>query len=264
MRSASHFTTALILFLLCIVGNTSLYAQTVPVGIDSGLRQNPPTLTQVWDELYRDGQSASTAFPVPNDVSPNKSGFLAVLYSLVLPGMGELYAGRFDKGKYPLIAEAGLWLGLIGINSYGDWVEEDARIYAIRHAGIDPTGKDDRYFVNIENYSDLYDYNNQRLIERRLNEVYPDETVWQWNWDSEASRLEYKDQRIFADELHNGVTFFVLGMVANRIWSAIQAGISVKQYNASLTQRLLQLPSMHAQLTSYAGRTDGLRFVFSW
>ncbi|MDX9758360.1 MAG: hypothetical protein RBU27_04285 [Bacteroidota bacterium] len=193
-----------------------------------------------------------------------KSGFLGVLYSLAIPGMGELYAGRFDRGKYPFITEIALWTGALGMDAYGDWVRDDARIYAQRHAGIDPAGKDDGFWVNIENYRDIHDYNNQRLIERRTDDLYPDEAAWRWAWDSEESRSAYKDQRIHADEMHNAVTFFVLGMVANRVWSAIQAASAVRQHNASLGERLGTLPSMEPRLRSHAGRVDGIEFRFSW
>lgn len=193
-----------------------------------------------------------------------KSRFRGVLYSLAIPGMGELYAGSFDRGKYPFITEIALWIGALGIDMYGDWVQDDARIFASRHAGIDPTGKDDDFFVNIENYSDLADYNNQRLIERRTDDLYPDDAAWRWSWDSDAHRKEYKDLRIQSDELHNAVTFFVLGMVANRIWSAIQASSSVARYNDSLGERLTSLPSMAPRLKTFAGRVDGIEFRFTW
>ncbi|MFA6234549.1 MAG: hypothetical protein WC824_10260, partial [Bacteroidota bacterium] len=110
----------------------------------------------------------------------------------------------------------------------------------------------------------LSEFNNQRLIERRTDELYPDEAAWRWAWDSEANRKEYKDQRIHADEMHNAVTFFVLGMVANRIWSAIQAASSVKQYNASLEERSSWLPSMEPRIRTWAGRVDGIEFQFTW
>lgn len=193
-----------------------------------------------------------------------KSGFLAVLSSIAIPGMGELYAGRFDRGKYPFITEIALWIGALGVDMYGGWVRDDARIHAQRHAGIDPAGKDESFWVNIENYRDIHDYNNQRLIERRTDELYPDEATWQWAWDSEESRTDYKEQRIHADEMSNAVTFFVLGMIANRVWSAIQAAAVVRQHNASLVERLGALPSMQPRLRSHAGRVDGIEFRFSW
>jgi hypothetical protein len=194
----------------------------------------------------------------------SKSGSLAVLYSVILPGMGELYADRFDRGVYPLVTEGALWLGLIGVNTYGTWVQDDARTYAQQHAGIDPSGKSEDYFVHIENYSDIYDYNNQRLVERRLDELYPDEDAWRWDWDSEDNRRYYKDRRILSDQMHNAVSFFVLGMVANRIWSAIQSAAFVRRYNAALEQQSSIMPTLDTRLISRAGQVDELRLTFSW
>jgi hypothetical protein len=39
------------------------------------------------------------------EIPGKKSAGLAALYSLVLPGMGELYAEGFSSGKYFLLAE---------------------------------------------------------------------------------------------------------------------------------------------------------------
>ncbi|MFA6235443.1 MAG: hypothetical protein WC824_14805, partial [Bacteroidota bacterium] len=170
------------------------------------LSQQDDSFAQVYERTYKSGFSPRF---VGEDVLVNenrKSSFLGVVYSLLLPGMGELYADRFDRGKYPFIMELALWAGALGINAYGNWVQDDARIFAQQHAGIDPAGKNDDFFVNIENYSDLSEFNNQRLIERRTDELYPDEAAWRWAWDSEANRKEYKDQRIHADEMHNAVT----------------------------------------------------------
>jgi len=201
---------------------------------------------------------------VPGAEGERKSGSLAVLYSVILPGMGELYAGRFDRGMYPLVTEGALWLGLIGVNTYGTWVQDDARLFARQHAAFDPVGKSDEYYVHIENYKDIYDFNNQRLIERRLDEMYPDEAAWQWDWDSDENRAYYKDRRILSDKMHNAVSFFVLGMVANRIWSAIQSAMFVRRHNAALEQQSSLLPTLHTQLIARAGRTDEIRFTFSW
>ena len=248
-----------------------LFALLQPTGVSAQPSALPVTSRAAFLDAMPSGTHDGESYRLPSgaevmaeEAAGEKSAFLGVLYSLAVPGMGELYAGRFDRGKYPFITEIALWIGAFGINMYGNWVQDDARIYAQRHAGIDAAGKDENFFVNIENYRDLADYNNQRLIERRTEDLYPDEAAWQWNWDSEESRREYKDLRIQSDELHNAVTFFVLGMVANRIWSAIQAGSAVRQYNASLGERLTSLPAMQPRLRSYAGRVDGIEFRFSW
>jgi hypothetical protein len=187
-----------------------------------------------------------------------KSGTLAVLASIVLPGMGELYAGRFDAGKYPLMVEGALWVGLVGVNSYGTWIQNDARTFAAQHAGVNGAGKDDQFYVNIENYSTLDEYNNAQLVQYNFNAVYPNTAEWQWSWDADANRSAYRQERIHSDEMHNAVAFFVIGMVANRIWSAIEAALFVRRYNASLETTGF-VPSLRSELTSYAGRPDGLR-----
>ena len=252
-------------FLLCLLvsAGAPLFAQD-RISASDGLEyrlQAERSLDAVFEEEAMLEQAVA-----PQVSGDRKSGFLGVVFSALLPGMGELYAGRFDVGKYPLIVEGALWTGLIGINAYGNWTQDDARSFATVHAGVNAAGKDDKFFVNIENYRDLYEYNNQRLVERRLDEVYPDIPEYQWKWDSEPNRTAYKDQRIKADELHNGVTFFALGLVANRIWSAIQAAVLVGGHNKSLEEQAQLLPALQTSVTSYAGRADGLnfRFLFSF
>ncbi|MFZ1728815.1 MAG: hypothetical protein WBQ23_02905 [Bacteroidota bacterium] len=251
MHSVSRFMFFFFLLLIAIQSRT-LFCQ------------QDPSFHQAYEQAYQTGFSAQPDDAVAVVNGDRKSSFLGVVYSLILPGMGELYGDRFDRGQYPFIAEIALWAGALGINAYGNWVQDDARIFAQQHAGIDPNGKPDAFFVNIENYSDLSDFNNQRLIERRTDELYPDEAAWQWSWDSESNRKEFKSQRIHADEMHNAVTFFVLGMIANRVWSAIQASAAVRQYNASLEERLTSLPSMQPRLRSWAGKIDGVELQFSW
>lgn len=193
-----------------------------------------------------------------------KSGFLGILYSSLLPGMGELYAGRFDRGRYPLIADGVLWLALAGVNVAGAWVQDDARTFAVQAAGVDTRGKSEQYFVDIGNYASLADYNAAKRIERAVDRLYPEDPAagYAWEWRTSTDRTTYRDQRIRADEFFNASGFVVLGLIANRIWSAVQAALSVKSYNTAL-EGTTQLPMMRTQLMSANGKTDGMRFVFT-
>jgi hypothetical protein len=192
-----------------------------------------------------------------------KSGFLGILYSTLLPGMGELYAGRFDRGRYPLIADGVLWLALAGVNIAGAWVQDDARTFAAQAAGVDTRGKDEQFFVDIGNYASLADYNAAKRIERTVDRLYPEDPAagYGWEWRTNSDRTTYRDQRIRADEFFNASGFVVLGLIANRIWSAVQAALSVKSYNAAL-EGSAQLPTMRTQLMTANGKTDGMRLVF--
>src|ERR1039457_6180733 len=65
----------------------------------------------------------SNPLPVKEEFS-RKSVFLAITYSILLPGMGELYAGNYASGKYFTIAEAVFWGTYIGMNQYSNRSEE--------------------------------------------------------------------------------------------------------------------------------------------
>jgi hypothetical protein len=62
--------------------------------------------------------------------------------------------------------------------------------------------------------------------------------------------------------MYNTVSFFIVGLIANRIWSAIETAVFVKNYNKNLSA-LERLPSMRSELTSLDGRVDGVRLLFS-
>jgi hypothetical protein len=194
-----------------------------------------------------------------------KSGLLAVAASLVLPGAGEWYAGRFDRGQYPLIAEGILWLGFAGFRTYGAWIQNDARLFAGQRAGVSAAGKEDQYFGDIGNYNSLTDYNAQKLIDRNLGALYPEDASagYGWKWSSAAERQSYKDQRISSDEMVNASNLVVLGLVANRVWSAVQAAFLVRKHNASLAPAQSALPTMQSRLPTHNGRTDGIVFTFT-
>jgi hypothetical protein len=152
-----------------------------------------------------------------------KSVGLAVIYSLLLPGMGELYAGDYGSGKYFTGADGVLWLGLGAMDLHARSMRDDARTFAALHAGFDPEGKDDTYFVDVGNFDDVYRYNEQVLRDRDAFKLYdPLSSSW-WKWDSGVNRSLYRDQRVAADGMFNNTRFVVAALVANRVLSAINA-----------------------------------------
>jgi len=167
---------------------------------------------------------------------PSKSK--AFLFSLILPGSGEYYAGSRTMAKIFFSTEVMLWATYFSFRAYGNMKKDDYIRYAIVHAGIDQSDKDYDYYVNIENYDNLRDYNSARLQQRRVDEVYPDNDYYYWQWDSHASRLEYERIRIASDNAFSRSIFVIGGILINHIISGIDAVRAAKSQEIPDENRL--------------------------
>lgn len=152
-----------------------------------------------------------------------RSPGVAVLASLILPGMGELYAGGYSSGKYFTAADGVLWLALFGVDYHARSLRDDARAFAAAHAGFAQSGKDDRYYVDVGNFDDVHAYNEQALRDRDAYKVYDPASSDAWRWDSGANRELYRDRRVSADGMFNNTRFVVAALAVNRLLSAINA-----------------------------------------
>jgi len=160
-----------------------------------------------------------------------KSAVTAVLYSLLLPGMGELYADGFDEGRYSLIAEGGLWLTYFSFQQYGTWIQNDARSFATAHAGAQVSGKSDQYFVDLGNFVDTYEYNEKQLRDREIEKVYDANAGFFWKWESDIHRKEYRALRVSSERVLNNSRFVIASIVVNHVISAINAARLSRVFN---------------------------------
>ena len=204
---------------LCLI--EQLFAQTRPMSTLVIKEVQSKTITPI--DLDYSGTSES-----------KKSIVLAVVASLILPGMGELYAGSFESGKYNLIAEGGLWLTYSGFRMHANWLQQDARTFANQHAGANFDNKDDQYSVDIGNFNTTDEYNQTKLRNRENDLVYTAEQ-YKWQWDSEANRAQFKDLRIRSGEVKNNAKFIIAAVVVNHLFSAFSAGRKAAAYNKSLS-----------------------------
>ena len=176
-------------------------------------------------ECALDLMTAAPAVPdlIPGAEPPSRRSVgMAALYSLHLPGMGELYAGGFSSGKYFLAAEGALWLTYAGFDVYGSALRKDARSFAAVHSGADISRKSDQFFVDLGNFSTVADYNDKKMRDRRADLVYTTQS-YQWAWDSDQNRAAYRDQRLRGENVLNNRKFIVTAVLVNHIASAINA-----------------------------------------
>ncbi len=161
----------------------------------------------------------------------SKSKGKAFLLSLLLPGLGERYAGSKSKSQVFMAAEVSLWLSYAGFVTYRDWRKQDYETFAAAHAGVELRGKSDSYFIDLGNYQSIYDYNAAKLRQRNLPEYYTDVETYYWNWDSDANRARFEQLRISADKADNRALFAIGAVLANHVVSAIDAIWTVTRYN---------------------------------
>ena len=159
----------------------------------------------------------------------------AVLYSLLLPGMGELYVGNYSSGKYFTIVEGALWITMGAYDWYATSLQDDARRFAIQHAQANINGKDDQYFVDIGEFRNIYDYNTQILRNREPEKLYNPTTSY-WSWDSDANRSHFDDLRVASDERFNDLRFVAAAIAVNHVVSAVNAARMAIVHNHNLSE----------------------------
>ncbi|HTK83237.1 MAG TPA: hypothetical protein VL633_13200 [Bacteroidota bacterium] len=193
----------------------------------------------VQDLLGKNQGSVAAPVSFDQETQPRgekKSPALAALYSLLLPGMGELYVGDYGTGKYFTIAEGALWVGWGGMQWYGNWQKNDAHQFAAQHAQVTPDGKEDQYFIDIGNFKNVYTYNEAVLRGRDAFSVYNPQSSFYWQWDTDVNRETYRQLRVSSEETFNNAKFVIAAIGVNHLISAINAGRLAISHNHSVEE----------------------------
>lgn len=170
-----------------------------------------------------------------------KSGTKAALLSLLLPGAGEIYGGSKTKGKIFIFSEASLWAGFFAFRTYGDWLEDDYKVYAASHARVDLDGKDKDFFDNLTFYDSRDQYNQFGPLFFEEKQPYPLDDTWNWEWDSRESRDHYRDLKNRSKSAYRRALYMVGLSALNRIVSVVDAIKTVRAYNRKKSLELSQI-----------------------
>ena len=170
------------LFLFLFV-TTSLFAQS-----NAGL-------LELRSNLNVSLEQQNNSIQVQPDLAKKKTG-VAIMYSFLLPGMGEYYADGYDSGIYFTIADAAIWGTLFGMNIYGNWQKDNYKSFANAHAGINPNGKNDTYYADISAYLNVDEFNNEKYLNRENEDLYNIDTHY-WQWESESARKRIPQHVVF-------------------------------------------------------------------
>lgn len=200
----------------------------------------------------------SDTLPKTQIKSSGKSGGLAMLLSLVVPGAGHYYLNRMDVGKYFVAGEAASWLGFVGLNIYGDAVKDDARQFAVQYSGANSTITDDEYYTNIGFYRNIFDYNNDKLARGEFDKVYDVEKFY-WYWNSADEQGTFETQRKKSERIFNARIIFTTGLIVNRLTSALSALLLANSNSTILRNSKIQTEF----LKGANNKIDGMSLTFT-
>ena len=194
-------------------------------------------------------QSAVT-MEATQGLQPRKSPNEAFLYSLIVPGMGQLYTGA-KRGYVYMAAEVGLLTTYFVLRNSASNTREDYRDLVRQHVIFDGPG-------SFEDWDPIEDFEHATQYEN-WNHVYDSEATrkrtGKWYWDDARSFKNEADVDIEFDSPHRLAAFdlrqqandtfqlarTVLGMaILNHVVSAVEARITTKRFNTRLQNTPMQ------------------------
>lgn len=153
-----------------------------------------------------------------------KSPARAAVLSLVLPGVGELYAGGPRSARFFLVTEGILWTGMATFRFLETYRIDAYRAHAAAHAGIRLQNLPESVIKEVGNFESIYERNQrERFLAGEHANLRAESADQVWEWDSEASRIKFQDLRSNATSAEQKAFLFVGGLIFNRFASALNA-----------------------------------------
>jgi len=153
----------------------------------------------------------------------NSKGLSPVVKSFLLPGWGEYSLNRSERGRIFTLSETALWASFAGALIVSKNYSKLFQAYAADYAGVETSGKDRQFWVDVGNYESMNGHNEEHLRFREYNALYPVEGDWDWEWSSDSKRKQYRTYRVSSDTWVLGAKFIAGSIVMNHIVSAIDA-----------------------------------------
>ena len=198
----------------------------------------------------------------------SKSPGKAFIYSLLIPGAGQLYVGSKVKAAGFFAADVGLWTGWLVYHNKGKNGEADYRVYADQHYNpnnfiswwwtFDPEDTIKvKYSHRMPGIPDHADSTAAPIRNREYYENIGKYDQFQMGWDGSQdsvppwpggggrgyispAREHYLEMRQQANKYFSDSKTFAIVSIGNHLLSAFEAAISAKRYNQGTKQYSLQ------------------------
>jgi len=189
------------------------------------------------------GVSTDTVDLFKKTSNPPKSGLLAMVGSIVLPGLGQQYLEQNNKALVYYSVEALFIFGTFFCDHYSNQIINDAKVFAWDHANvIGGAGANDQFWANVGLYDESDGFNQSisrgynkfmELAYRNQDKDYLTSTL-QWRWDDTANRLKYEDLLNKAKTYNIASSFFIGAMIVDRLVSFIDARVAAQKASTSV------------------------------
>lgn len=188
------------------------------------------------------------------DDPPRKGGKKALLFSLLLPGAGELSLGERGRATGFFIAEGAIWTHFVWFQVAGHLRKDNYIEQAQRHAGVGVSSADDTYWKLLGQYQtsngtgpDAY----EEALRREARDNFPSDPAAQdayvaeriptgdraWSWSSPDAQSSYKETRESSRRAFDRSKYSIAAAIANRLLSAIDTQILRKRSSAEHSER---------------------------
>ncbi|MAJ44562.1 MAG: hypothetical protein CMF96_07445 [Candidatus Marinimicrobia bacterium] len=155
-------------------------------------------------------------------ISTSKNSNVSIIKSLILPGWGQLSENQSNSAKKFFIQEGVMWFSFFGSIWTSDYYEQSYLTFAKENAEIDLRGLDLQMAVDVGNYSNLIEYNDNKQRRRQFNLVLDENDINNhWQWNSDANREKFKNMRINSGLSKKFSSFMIAGLIGHRIISGI-------------------------------------------
>ncbi|HSQ59946.1 MAG TPA: hypothetical protein VLT84_05895 [Acidobacteriota bacterium] len=166
----------------------------------------------------------------------------ALLYSLLLPGMGELSLGAKGRATGFFVAEGLIWTHYVWFQVAGHLRRDDYIEQAQLNAGVGVDSADDEYWKLVGQYdrsggSGPGSY--EEVVRRDARDLYPDDPAAQdayvaenlpsgeraWDWTSDELQKDYRTTRNSSNRAFDRAKYSFAAAILNRLVSAVDTQI---------------------------------------
>jgi hypothetical protein len=228
------------------------------------------------DRILSEASTAASQEPQPGSASavPEPGGAPShgakpFLYSLLLPGMGQLSMGETGHAIPFFIAEGLIWTNYVYWQVAGNLREDDYIEQAQRNAGVGVSDAEDDYWGIVGQYSTSEGEgpnSYEEDLRREAREIYPSDPAAQdayvaenlpvgdqaWEWTTEDLRKQYRDTRESANSANHRSKYSFAAALVNRVVSVIDVQLLRRRQ-----KRDAQTGEVKAEYRIHADALDG-------